>query len=52
MAKSKREKRDCGNHEECESKIVDEKLLSHTDKGLEIVKEMKNGKLALGRELT
>jgi len=35
-----------------QSKIVDEKLLSHIDEGLEIAKEMKKEKLAVGRELT
>ncbi len=52
IVKYKREEKDYDNHKKYESKIVDEKkLLSHIDDGWEIVKEMKNGKLAIRREL-
>jgi integrase len=53
MVKYRREEKDSDDHKKYESKIVGEKeLLSHIDNGWEIIKEMKNGKLAVRRELT
>ena len=47
-----KEDKDCSNHKKYESKIVDEKeLLSHIDEGWEIIRELKNGKLAIRREI-
>jgi integrase len=47
-----RKNEDCENHKKYQSKIVDEKrLLSYIDEGWEIIRELKNGKLAIRREL-
>jgi len=52
VRKRKRNDEDCNSHKKYESKIIDEKeLLSYIDDGWEIVKELKNGKLAIRREL-
>ena len=52
MVKNKEKNEDCDNHKKYESKIIDERaLLSHIDDGWEIIKELKNGKLAMRREL-
>jgi integrase len=51
MVKRKEKDEDCDNHKKYESKIVEEKeLLPHIDDGWEIIKELKNGKLAIRRE--
>ena len=52
MVKNKEKDEDCDNHKKYESKIVEEKeLLSYLDNGWEIIKELKDGKLAVRREL-
>jgi integrase len=52
MVKPKEKNEDCPNHKKYESKIVEEnELLSSIDDGWEIVKELKDGKLAIRREL-
>jgi hypothetical protein len=52
MVKLREKDEDGNNHKKYESKMVDEKeLLSHIDDGWEIVKELKDGKLAIRREL-
>jgi integrase len=52
MVKLREKDEDCNNHKKYESKMVDEKeLLSHIDDGWEIVKELKDGKMAIRREL-